>query len=198
MTKLEIRRMVSAAAAACEDKKAEHIRILELDPAESGFTDFFLICSGTNERQNQAIATAIETVMKSDFGTVANSVEGYRQGDWILLDYVDFVVHIFSAEKREFYDIERLRKTATSLATDELKASLTERVTAVRGKQAAKKTAARKAVAKKTAKKAVKKATAKKPALKKSSRGKAPGKTVAAKKTTKSATKKAAKKHRDQ
>lgn len=186
MTKLEIRRMVSAAAAACEDKKAEHIRILELDPAESGFTDFFLICSGTNDRQNQAIATAIETIMKTEFGSVPNSMEGYRQGEWILLDYVDFVVHIFSTEKREFYDIERLRKTATSVGVEELKASLSERVTAARKKQAVKKTAGKKS----TGKKAVKKAPAKKPALKKSSRGKAPVKAAAKKKSTKSAKKK--------
>jgi ribosome-associated protein len=167
MTKLEVRRMVSAAAAACEDKKAEHIRILELDPAESGFTDFFLICSGTNERQNQAISNAIEDVMEREFGTRPNSVEGYRQGDWILLDYVDFVVHIFSGEKREFYDIERLRKTATSVGMDELKASLAERVSAARKKQTAKKSAAKKAT-----KKTAKKVAAKKPAAKKSARGK--------------------------
>ena len=139
MTKSETRRMVTAAAAACEDKKAEQIRILELDPADSGFTDYFLICSGANERQNQAIASGIQDVMKRDFGTFANSVEGYRQGEWILLDYVDFVVHIFSNEKREFYDIERLRKTATSLDLEKLKASLTKKVVAVRKKQAAKK-----------------------------------------------------------
>src|SRR6185437_802253 len=104
MKKTEIRRMVTAAAAACEEKKAERIRILELDPADSGFTDYFLICSGTNERQNQAIADGIEDSMKRDFGASANSVEGYRQGEWILLDYVDFVAHIFSNEKRDFYD----------------------------------------------------------------------------------------------
>ncbi|MEO6924095.1 MAG: ribosome silencing factor, partial [Bryocella sp.] len=135
MTKIEIRRMVTAAAAACEDKKAERISILELDPVDSGFTDYFLICSGTNERQNQAIADGIQDTMKRDFKTFANAVEGYRQGEWILLDYVDFVAHIFSAEKRDYYDIERLRKTATSLGLDELKASLTKRVSAVRKKQ---------------------------------------------------------------
>ena len=104
--------MVLAAAAACEDRKAEDIRILELDPADSGFTDFFLIASGTNERQVQAIGDAIEMQMKREFGTYANSVEGRRQAEWILIDYVDFVCHIFSAEKRAFYDIERLRKSA--------------------------------------------------------------------------------------
>ena len=170
MTKTEIRRMVAAAAAACEDKKAEQIRILELDPADSGFTDYFLICSGTNDRQNQAISTAVEERMERDFNTRSNSIEGYRQGEWILIDYVDFVVHIFSEEKRDFYHIERLRKTATSLDLEELKASLTKRVSAVRRKQAAKKSVAKKAPAKKVAaKKAVKKAAAKKVAAKRSS-----------------------------
>ncbi len=169
MTKTEVRRMVTAAAAACEDKKAEQIRILELDPAESGFTDYFLICSGTNERQNQAIATGIEETMKRDFGTVANSVEGYRQGEWILLDYVDFVVHIFSNEKREFYDIERLRKSASSLSLDDLKKSLSEKVASVRKKQA-KKIPAKKPSVKKPAKKAVKKAATKKKSVKKTTK----------------------------
>jgi ribosome-associated protein len=171
MTKTEIRRMVAAAAAACEDKKAEQIRILELDPADSGFTDYFLICSGTNDRQNQAIATAVEERMERDFNTRPNSIEGYRQGEWILLDYVDFVVHIFSEEKRDFYHIERLRKTATTLDLEELKTSLTKRVSAVRKKQAAKKVAAKKSPAKKVAaKKVVKKVAAKKVAAKKSSK----------------------------
>ena len=103
MTKTETRRTVAAAAAACEDKKAEQIRIRKLDPADSGFTDYFLICSGTNYRQNNAIATAVEERMERDFNTRPNLVEGDRQGEWILLDYVDFVVHIFSEEKRDFY-----------------------------------------------------------------------------------------------
>ena len=163
--------MVAAAAAACEDKKAEQIRILELDPADSGFTDYFLICSGTNDRQNQAIATAVEERMERDFNTRPNSIEGYRQGEWILLDYVDFVVHIFSEEKRDFYHIERLRKTATTLDLEELKASLTKRVSAVRKKQAAKKVAAKKSPTKKiAAKKPAKKVAAKKVAAKKSSK----------------------------
>ncbi len=168
MTKTEIRRMVTAAAAACEEKKAEQIRILELDPADSGFTDYFLICSGTNDRQNQAIANGIEERIERDFATRPNSVEGYRQGEWILLDYVDFVVHIFSEEKRDFYNIERLRKTATTLDLEQLKASLTKRVSAVRKKQAAKKAVAKKSPAKKSAPpKPIKKAAAKKAAVKK-------------------------------
>jgi ribosome-associated protein len=182
MTKTEIRRMVAAAATACEEKKAEQLRILELDPADSGFTDYFLICSGTNDRQNQAIATAVEDRMERDFNTRPNAIEGFRQGEWILLDYVDFVVHIFSEEKRDFYQIERLRKTAATLDLEELKASLSKRVSAVRKKQAAKEVAAKKvpakkSVAKKTAKKtAVKKVAARKPsktAVLKSVKGKA-------------------------
>ncbi|MHB1938040.1 MAG: ribosome silencing factor [Acidobacteriaceae bacterium] len=178
MTKTEIRRMVAAAAAACEEKKAEQIRILELDPADSGFTDYFLICTGTNDRQNQAIATAIEERMERDFGTRPNSMEGYRQGEWILLDYVDFVVHIFSEEKRDFYNIERLRKTATPLDLEQMKVSLTKRVAAVRKKQAAKKVVAKKSPAKKSmAKKAIEKSVVKKVAAKKSGK---PGPTKSA------------------
>ena len=199
MTKTEIRRMVAAAAAVCEEKKAEQIRILELDPADSGFTDYFLICSGTNDRQNQAIATGIEDRMRLDFDARPNSVEGYRQGEWILLDYVDFVVHIFSEEKRDFYHIERLRTTATTLDLEQLKASLTKRVSAVRKKQAAKKTVAAKSTGKKTtvkkvpAKKAVaKKAPLKKAALKKAAK-KAPAKR-ASKPTLKSQASRAASK----
>lgn len=170
MTKTEIRRMVAAAAAACEEKKAEQIRILELDPADSGFTDYFLICSGTNDRQNQAIATAIEERMQRDFAARPNSVEGYRLGEWILLDYVDFVVHIFSEEKRDFYHIERLRKTATTLDLEQMKASLTKRVSAVRKKQAARKAVAKKSVAKKAIKKAPVKKVVGKQARKKTSK----------------------------
>jgi ribosome-associated protein len=171
MTKTEIRRMVAAAAAACEEKKAEQLRILELDPADSGFTDYFLICSGTNDRQNQAIATAVEDRMERDFNTRPNAIEGFRQGEWILLDYVDFVVHIFSEEKRDFYQIERLRKTAATLDLEELKASLSKRVSAVRKKQAAKEVAAKKVPAKKSvAKKSVKKTAVKKVAARKPSK----------------------------
>ena len=94
--------LLLAAAAAGEDKKAEDIRILALDPSESGLTDHFLICNGTNDRQNVAIADEIEIRLKRDFGTYANSVEGRRAADWILMDYVDFIVHIFSPEKRRF------------------------------------------------------------------------------------------------
>jgi ribosome-associated protein len=144
-----------------------------------------------NDRQNQAIATAIEDRMERDFNTRPNSIEGYRQGEWILLDYVDFVVHIFSEEKRDFYHIERLRKTATTLDLEELKASLTKRVSAVRKKQAAAKAVAKKAPVKKVpAKKAVKKAAVKKVTAKKASKA-SPAKSAKGKATKVAARKKA-------
>jgi ribosome-associated protein len=132
------RQMVAAAAAACDEKKAEDIRILELDAVDAGFTDFFLIASGTNERQTQSIADEVEMRMKRDFGTYPNSVEGKRQGEWILLDYVDFVVHIFLAEKRAFYDIERLRKSARHIDALELQKALKKKTASTRKRVAAK------------------------------------------------------------
>jgi ribosome-associated protein len=134
MPSIESNQLLLAAAAACEDKKAEDIRILALDPAESGLTDYFLICNGTNERQNVAITDEVELRLKREFGVYPNSVEGRRQGEWILMDYVDFIVHVFSAEKRAFYGLERLRKSATSLSIADLNAELKARVSATRAK----------------------------------------------------------------
>ena len=171
MASIESNQLLLAAAQACEDKKAEDIRILALDPAESGLTDYFLICNGTNDRQNIAISDEIELRLKREFGVYPNSVEGRRQAEWILLDYVDFIVHVFSAEKRAFYGLERLRKTATTLSIDDLNAELKARIAATRAKTSKKATPAkRKASAKKATRKAAvgasgaKKATPKKQA----------------------------------
>jgi ribosome-associated protein len=178
MASIESYQLVLAAAAACEDKKAEDIRILALDPSESGLSDYFLICNGTNDRQNVAITDEIEIRLKRDFGVYPNSVEGRRQGEWILMDYVDFIVHVFSPEKRAFYGLERLRKSATTITVEELNAELKSLITASRAKkavaQSVSKTTAKKAVAKKVvakkvvAVKAVAKKAAKKTAPKKS------------------------------
>jgi ribosome-associated protein len=141
-TRQQTRIYVQTAAAVCEDKKGVDTRILELDPIDSGLSDFFLITSATNDRQAIAIADEIEDRLKKDFGVFPNSVEGRRQGQWILLDYVDFVVHVFLADRRAFYDIERLRKSARPLTPAEfdaeLKAELAARTLAARGKAAAK------------------------------------------------------------
>ena len=170
MTLTETRKMVLAAVAACEEKKGEDTRVLQLDPADSAFTDFFLITSTANDRQSQAIADEIELRMKREFATYPNSVEGRRLGEWILMDYVDFVVHIFLRDRRTFYDIERLRKSARTVAVAELTAALTEKTLAARKKAPVKRAgteARKKAVAKKApAKKAAKKSAAKKAAKK--------------------------------
>jgi ribosome-associated protein len=158
----QVQQMLAAAAAACEDKKAEDIRILALDPVESGLTDYFLICTGMSDRQNVAITDEIEIRLKREFATYPNSVEGRRQGEWVLMDYVDFIVHVFNPEKRAFYGLERLRKSATVLSIDDLNAQLKSAITATRSKKAtAKKTTVKKSVAKKIS---VKKAPAKRSA----------------------------------
>jgi ribosome-associated protein len=182
--KQQTRILVQTAAAVCIDKKGEETRILELDPIDSGLSDFFLVTSATNDRQAIAIADEIEHKLKKDFGVFPNSVEGRRKGDWILLDYVDFVVHVFLTERRAFYDIERLRKSARPLTPAEfdaeLKAALAEKTVAARKKATAKaKPAAAKA---KPAAKAVptaKKAPAKKAVAKKAVAKKAPVKKTA-------------------
>ena len=172
MASIESYQLVLAAAAACEDKKAEDIRILALDPAESGLSDYFLICNGTNDRQNVAITDEIEIRLKRDFGVYPNSVEGRRQAEWILMDYVDFIVHVFSPEKRAFYGLERLRKSATTITVDELNAELKALITASREKKPV--------TAKAPAKAAVKKAVAKNIAAKKAAPAKAAKKTAPA------------------
>ena len=88
------------------DKKAQDAVVLELREICS-FTDYFLICTGTSTRHNQTIAEHIEENLKKQ-GVRPLHIEGQSEGEWILLDYVDFVVHIFSARAREFYDLERL------------------------------------------------------------------------------------------
>ncbi|MGO9316487.1 MAG: ribosome silencing factor [Terracidiphilus sp.] len=141
-TKQQTRIYVQTAAAVCEDKKGLDTRILELDPIDSGLSDFFLITSASNDRQAIAIADEIEDRLKKNFGLFPNSVEGRRQGQWILLDYVDFVVHVFLADRRAFYDIERLRKSARTATPAEfdaqLKAALSAKTLAVRSRAAAK------------------------------------------------------------
>jgi ribosome-associated protein len=112
--KSELKSQLSVALAACEDKKAEQITLLEMDQNSGAFTDYFLICSGTNPRQVQAISDDVELRLKRG-GVYPNNIEGHRQAEWVLIDYVDFVVHIFSASARKYYDLERLWKSAKKI-----------------------------------------------------------------------------------
>ena len=97
---------VQYAIAAAEDKQARDVVVLNLRKA-AGFTDFFLICSGTNTRQTRAIADAVMETLAAQ-GAKPAHLEGYDRSEWILIDYFDFVVHIFAPQTRVFYGLERL------------------------------------------------------------------------------------------
>jgi len=97
---------VREAVAAAEDRKALDLKVLHLQQV-SDFTDYFVICSGTNERQVQAIADAVQERLRANRVRPLH-VEGYNRGQWVLLDYGDLVVHVFQEEPRRFYALERL------------------------------------------------------------------------------------------
>jgi len=121
MSKNDVKHQVAEAINACVDKKAEEITILELEKGSGAFTDYFVVCSGTNPRQVQAIADEVETRLEKTQGMRVNHMEGYKQAEWVLLDYVDFVVHVFSEKARKFYELERLWKSAKKLEASEWK-----------------------------------------------------------------------------
>jgi ribosome-associated protein len=119
MKKNDVKAQVAIAVHACEEKKAENISVLRLDEHASGFTDYFILCSGANPRQVQAIADEIDQKL-SAAGVEPKHMEGYTQAEWLLMDYVDFVVHIFSENARRFYDLERLWKSAARVPLSDL------------------------------------------------------------------------------
>lgn len=98
------------AVRAAEAKKAVDLRVLDLREVTS-FTDYFIICTGTNPRQIQAITDEIQLRLKQ-LGEQAISTEGYEHAEWVLIDYGDYIVHVFSEKAREFYDLERLWRHA--------------------------------------------------------------------------------------
>ena len=120
MTKTELKKQVASAIQACLDKKGEELSILEMEKGSGAFTDYFVLCSGTNPRQVQAIADEVELRLKAT-GLRPTHIEGYKQAEWVLIDYVDFVVHVFSEKARKFYDLERLWKSAKHLQPADLK-----------------------------------------------------------------------------
>lgn len=101
------------AVRAAESKQALDVRVLDLRQATS-FTDYFVICSGGNQRQIQAIADEIQRQLKL-CGEKPNSLEGFDNAEWILADYGDFLVHVFSQPARAFYDLERLWRHASEV-----------------------------------------------------------------------------------
>ena len=189
----DIRKQVALALEAVHNKKADDVALLQLPRESSTFTDYFLICSGSNPRQVQSIADEVDERLSKDMGVEPNAREGYQTAEWILLDYVDFVVHIFNAQRRAYYDLERLWKSAHKLTAEELLHP--EAAVAVAPAPEAP------AVKKRAKKVAKKKTTSVRVAAKQSARGggaKTAGRKVAAKKTVtkKAGTKKAAVKKR--
>jgi ribosome-associated protein len=110
----ELDERICMALRAASDKKAVEMVVLDLREIAS-FTDYFLITSGTNVRQVQAIADAVVEQLKKQ-GTRAARVEGYKTGEWVLVDYGDFIVHVFEDKARHFYDLERLWRDALRVA----------------------------------------------------------------------------------
>ena len=104
---------IKAAVEAAQSKKATDLLVLDLRKT-GAFTDYFLICSGANPRQVHAIADGIEEALKA-LKVRPTHVEGYQRAEWILLDYFDFVVHVFSTNARQFYGLERLWGEATTI-----------------------------------------------------------------------------------
>ena len=98
---------VAAAVAAVCDKKAEEVVVLDLRKT-GGFTDYFVICTGANARQMTAIADSVQDTLRQSLGQKPALAEGVVRSEWILLDYFNFVVHVFSRECRAFYGLERL------------------------------------------------------------------------------------------
>lgn len=96
---------------AAESKKGADIRVLDLTGITS-FADYFVICTGANQRQIQAIGDEVNLQMKRQAGELPLSVEGYDQAEWLLADYGDLLVHVFSPKAREYYDLERLWRGA--------------------------------------------------------------------------------------
>lgn len=110
--------LVLAAARAVSSKKAQRIVILDVS-RQLVITDHFLICSGTSARQVRTIAEEIERQLQTAFGVKPYRREGQQEGRWILLDYVDFVAHVFLTEDRDYYDLERLWSDAEVVPFEE-------------------------------------------------------------------------------
>jgi ribosome-associated protein len=100
------------AVRAAESKQATDIKVLDLTGITT-FADYFVICTGSNQRQIQAIADEVGLRIKHEAGELPISVEGYEQGEWVLADYGNLLVHVFSTKARDFYDLARLWRNAT-------------------------------------------------------------------------------------
>jgi ribosome-associated protein len=114
----EALKLVLAAARAASSKQAERIVILDVSQ-QLVITDHFLICNGRTQRQVRTIAEEVERRLQEESGVKPFRREGAREGTWVLLDYVDFVVHVFQPEQRDYYDLERLWADAPVVPFDD-------------------------------------------------------------------------------
>ena len=115
MTSKELTKL---AVAALEDRKAEDVTVIDISEI-SPIADYFIIASGTNRNQVQAMADNVEEVLAKE-GAEPKQIEGYQSGNWILLDYQDVIVHIFDQENRLFYDLERIWRDGKNISLEEL------------------------------------------------------------------------------
>ncbi len=118
MADKKAREMAKIAYRALEEKKAEDIRVINIEQV-SVLADYFLIASGTNRNQTQAMADNVEELLHKA-GCQMRQMEGYQTANWILMDYGDIIVHIFDTENRLFYDLERIWRDGTSITLEDL------------------------------------------------------------------------------
>ena len=111
--------MARLAIDALEDKKAEDIKIIDISEV-SVLADYFIIASGSNRNQVQAMVDSVQEDLYKKAGVEAKQIEGYQTANWILLDYADIIVHVFDEENRLFYDLERIWRDGKDISLDEL------------------------------------------------------------------------------
>lgn len=124
MTKGSVLDTVERAARAALEKKASDLVLLDLNGVAS-FTSYFLFCTGQSPRQVQTISNSVSEQLARQ-GVLPAHIEGYENAEWVLLDYVDFVVHVFSSKARSYYDLERLWRRAARLPVPEDRQSLSD------------------------------------------------------------------------
>ncbi len=111
--------MAKIAFDALEEKKANDIKIIDISDV-SVLADYFIIASGSNRNQVQAMVDSVQEDLFKKAGMEAKQIEGYQTGNWILLDYADIIVHVFDEENRLFYDLERIWRDGKDISIDEL------------------------------------------------------------------------------
>ena len=117
---MEAKEMAKIALEALEDKKAGDLKLIDIEEI-STIADYFIIASGTNRNQVQAMADNVEEAL-SKAGCEPKHIEGYPSANWVLMDYGDIILHIFDEENRLFYDLERIWRDGKIIPTDSLQA----------------------------------------------------------------------------